>query len=276
LEDACARLAEIGVDVVRWFALCDLRAGVVFDASGRPVRLDERVIPDFEAALDIVAQYGIGVIVSLFDFHMVGSAERANGVQLRGRSRLLTDRAAREATVERIVTPLVERFGADWRVLAWEVINEPEWVTAGYGKPILGNSVGRQAMRAFIGDVAAAVHASAQQPVTVGSASARWIDLVQGLGLDFYQVHWYDAIDDFEQLRRPVREWLDEGAVLLGEFPTRGTKRAARDVVAAVRGGGYVGALAWSVLGDDEASDPSVFEAAFREHKLAPPDVRAV
>ena len=53
---------------------------------------------------------------------------------------------------------------------------------------------------------------------------------------------------------------------MLGEFPTtRLAADAASEIVAAARRAGYVGALAWSVLAEDQASD---FASAADELRL--------
>jgi hypothetical protein len=85
-------------------------------------------------------------------------------------------------------------------------------------------------------------------------ASASGLRLVRGLGLDFYQVHWYDSVEAASPLRRPVSRLRLDRPVLLGEFPTRGSAVAPEDVLKAARDAGYAGALAWSVFADDHAT----------------------
>jgi hypothetical protein len=117
-------------------------------------------------------------------------------------------------------------------------------------------------MRAFIGDVRALVHELTPHAATVGLASARGLPLVGGLGLDVYQVHWYDRFDRRTPLGRPVSELGADAPVLLGEFPTRASRRAPADILRAAREAGYAGALAWSAQASDGASDALALASA--------------
>jgi hypothetical protein len=89
----------------------------------------------------------------------------------------------------------------------------------------------------------------------VGSASTRWLALVQGLGLDFYQPHWYDRFEAVAPLATPVADLACDRPVVLGEFPTRGSRSDPEVVLTTARRAGYAGALYWSVMADDSATD---------------------
>jgi hypothetical protein len=82
------------------------------------------------------------------------------------------------------------------------------------------------------------------------------------LGLDFYQVHWYEKFG-WPALEQPVAELgLNDRPIILGEFP--GRSRSVARVLDTARRAGYSGALLWSVLADDNQSayppahDPAV------------------
>jgi hypothetical protein len=49
--------------------------------------------------------------------------------------------------------------------------------------------------------------------------------------------------------------------LILGEFPTRGSRRMPVEIVGVARQHGYAGALAWSVLSADEVTDHRAFVA---------------
>jgi hypothetical protein len=191
----------------------------------------------------------------LLDFLWCRRARVVDGVQLGGRRRVLASEVGRGALVDRVIGPLLARFGREPGIFAWDVINEPEWVTFGLGAWDPWASVRRSAMRAFIGQVAARVHQVADQPVTVGSACARWLHLVAGLGLDFYQPHWYDRFEPDLPLATPVAELGVDRPVVLGEFPTRGSAHPPDVLLQTARAAGYQGALFWSVTAEDGATD---------------------
>lgn len=251
LDRTFATLAADGITVVRVFVLCDLRSGVRFTADGVPTGIDEAVIPDMAALVETARRHGLGLIPVLFDFHLCGPRREFNGVQLGGRSQLVVDRAAAGALIDRVVRPIAERFGRDEAIVAWDVMNEPEWCLRG-GLFSRRTAVPFDAMRRFLGEAAECIHRAAGQAVTVGSAGTWRVDLVKDLDLDFYQVHWYDRFG-WDALARPVSELgLGDRPVILGEFSGRSTQLA--EVLSTARQAGYEGALVWSVLSGDAHS----------------------
>jgi hypothetical protein len=265
LEDVFASLKAAGVGIVRWFLFCDGRAGIVFDAEGVPAALDPFVLVDVDAALQLAAQFDVRVVFSLFDFLWCARVQHVEGVQTGGRRRILAQPGSRAALLERIVTPIAQRYASHESIAAWEIINEPEWSTFGTGTFDPRFSIGRRAMRRFITDAAAVLHAHSTQPVTVGSAHASWLNLVTGTGLDFYQVHWYDRLDPRLPLTTPVSELGLDRPVVLGELPTRGSAWRVDDVIETARRIGYAGAWVWSLRATDDATDGMRALAALRQ-----------
>ena len=251
LDQTFAALAGDGVSIVRTFLLCDARSGVRFDADGVPTGLDHAVFPDMDALLAAARRHQVGLMPVLLDFHLCGRARVVDDVQLGGRSRLLTDPDARLAFVNFVLRPIVERYGYDDAIVAWDVMNEPEWCL-GIGRLARRKGVAFDALQEFLGQAIQCVRESARQPVTVGCAGTARLDLVRPLGLDFYQVHWYEKFG-WAALERPVADLgLGDRAVILGEFP--GRSPFVVDVLEAAKRAGYAGALVWSVLAEDDQS----------------------
>ena len=221
IELTFARLAASGVQCVRWFLFCDGRAGIRFSDGGRPLGLDDFVFRDVDAALEAARGHGITIMFALFDFLWCDAVSATHGVQMGGRAHVIANgetrcaSRARDASTARALWTRAEIF-------AWDIINEPEWI----------KTVDEADLRAFLSESIALIHSSTQHPVTVGSAGARWRDRYAGLGLDFYQVHWYDSLRHQPSLETPVAELGFDRPVLLGEFPTRGSKRTPDDIVA--------------------------------------------
>jgi hypothetical protein len=180
-----------------------------------------------------------------------------DGVQIRGRGDLLKAPQRRAALLETVIAPILERYGRHPAIWAWDVINEPEWATRWRDRPRDSLLASAAAMRELILDVAAAARRLTEHRVTVGLVSARGLDLVRGVDLDFYQFHWYDSVQDQVPLDQPVASLGLDRPVLMGEFPTTGSARDPRAIVEAARRGGYAGALAWSLLASDTASEPA-------------------
>jgi hypothetical protein len=251
LDDALGAVARDGISVVRVFVLCDARSGVQFDAAGEPLGIDSAVIPDLDVMLATARRHRIGLMPVLLDFHLCGAKQFVNGVQLGGHSRLIADPEVGAAFIDRVLRPIVERYADDETVVAWDLINEPEWCLRG-SRLFRRGTVSFEAMQQFLGEAVRCVKRAAKQPVTVGCAGTWRLDLVRPLGLDFYQVHWYDKFG-WPALARPVAELgLDDRPVILGEFAGRSTR--VPDVLDAAKRAGYEGALVWSMLADDKQS----------------------
>jgi hypothetical protein len=202
--------------------------------------------------------HGVALLPVLLDFHWCRPARIVGGVRCAGRAAQLTDAASRAGLLRDVLGPLLLRFGQRPGIAAWDVINEPEWVTFSWRSWHAGRAVLPDVMTDYIAEAAALVHRSTVHPVTAGLASAVSLPRVRGLGLDFYQVHWYDPLDEIVPLETPVSTWAVDRPVLLGEFPTRGSRRSPREIEATALAAGYAGALAWSLRANDDASDAAV------------------
>ncbi len=255
LRASLTRLADRGLTTVRWFVFCDGRAGIRFDGTGAVQGPDAAFWRDFDAAVEEAGRASVRLVPVLFDFWWCRRARRIDGVVCGGHRRTFASPPGREALVDRLVVPLVRRCTGEHAILAWDLFNEPEWVTRGAGSLRPFAPVGRAAMRDFIRRAAAAVHAESRHLVTVGLASARGLDFVMRLGLDVYQVHWYDRRERRAPLSAPLGASLDR-PIWLGEFPTAGSARTPDGIVAAARRAGYAAALAWSAEAVDRHTDP--------------------
>jgi hypothetical protein len=245
LDTTFAQLAASGVRALRWFLFCDGRAGIEFDASGRPRRLDPFVFRDIDAALAAAQRHGLRILFVLLDFVWSDPARMVNGVQIGGRSAVLQDVEARRALLDKILRPVIKHYGTEPTIMAWDVINEPEWI----------RTLTSDQLYEFLGEAVSLVRANAAQPVTIGSAGTRWRTFYEGLGLDFYQVHWYDALTGQPPLETPVAELGFDRPVILGEFPTLGSDRSMPAILDVAHTAGYAGAFYWSALADDRATD---------------------
>jgi len=268
-------LAASGASLVRWWLLGDGRAGVREDGEGLVRGLDDRVFPDVDAALEGLREAGLRVQFVLIDFLWLETARTIEGVRLGGRRDHVRHPERRARLLEHAFAPIAERYGHEPTIAGWDLMNEPEWATLGVGTLDPRRSVSRREMRAFLADTASVFRERATQPLSVGLASARWLSLAEGLGLDEGQVHWYESLDPVTTLARPV-EVLGLGRpLLLGEFPTRGSSLPPRVILDIAREAGYSGALAWSALATDSATDSTACRVALRDWcGRAAPDLR--
>lgn len=264
LRRALGDLAGSGASLTRWWLLGDGRAGLSEDGERGITGLDDRLLADVDAGVEALRDAGLRAQFVLVDFLWLDAGRTVNGVRLGGRRDHVRDPSRRARLLERVFAPIAERYGREPAVAGWDLMNEPEWATLGVGTFDPRRSVSRREMRAFLAETAEVFRARATQPLSVGLASARWLSLVDGLDLDQPQVHWYESLDPLTTLVRPVESLGLGRPLLLGEFPTRGASVPPRAILEMAREAGYAGALAWSALADDRATDARACHDALR------------
>jgi hypothetical protein len=280
LDAAFARLERDGVEYARVFLFCDGRAGIRFAADGTPEGLDAAVFPDLDVLLATAERHGIGLVLVLFDAGLMAAPALIDGLRCGGHGDVLSEEAKREALLERVVEPLLRRYGTHPTVEAWDLFDEPDCVSQGMHCPypesrgggwrrragtlagmvrahLFGAAdapkahlVETGAMRAFLGSAVQAVHRHTGALATVGLASTANLGLVEGLGLDFYQVHWWEPYGD-ATLRRAVADFRLDRPLVLGAFTATARTKSVKTVLDTARSAGYGGALLWSVRAVD-------------------------
>lgn len=279
LDAALARLRRDGVEYARVFLFADARAGIRFAADGTPAGLDGAVFADMDVLLATAERHRIGLHLVLFDAGLVAQPSEQGGVRCGGHADVLSEAAKREALLERVVEPLLLQYRSHPAIDAWDLFDEPECATAGMQCPHpararrwgpvfgalnaglravgLGGStpatppqVEASAMRSFLGAAVQAVHQHTGALATVGLASTANLSLVQGLGLDFYQAHWWEPYGD-AALRRAAADLRLDRPLVLGAFPATTASKSVKTVLDTARCAGYGGALVWSVRAVD-------------------------
>jgi hypothetical protein len=256
LDRVFEALSASGAQVVRWFVLCDGRAGLHETRDGGMDGIDARLVQDLDLLIRAAEASGVALVLVLLDFHWCHPEREVNGVRCGGRAPHLTDPALRRRFLDRVLQPILSRYAGVPAIAAWDLINEPEWVTFSWNTWRAGSAVLPDSMCDYIAEAAALVHACTDHVATVGLATAASLPRMRGLGLDVYQAHWYDTVEAAAPLARPVSAWVTDAPVLLGEFPTRESRLNPAAIEAVARQAGYCGALAWSLLATDDSTDP--------------------
>jgi hypothetical protein len=104
-------------------------------------------------------------------------------------------------------------------------MNEPELAMDMPGGRWVSEPVSVAAMQAFVKDVVDYIHTYSSQYATVGSASRKWLSYWAGSALDFYQYHYYDKMEGEYPLDYPYASLSLDKPCIVGEFPTKNTKR---------------------------------------------------
>ena len=257
IERDFERMAGLGFRVARWFVFCDGRAGIVYDDRGLPLGPDPHLFADLDAALEIARAVGMGIDLVLFDhlwmFEGVRQtiADPVTGDLLearlpQGRARVLHSEAGRMALVERLLVPLVLRYGprgdrADLaaQVAAYEFMNEPDFIVEEWERdrsPRAARPLPFEVLAELVSRLSNAVHAHSSAMSTLGGARLHnlwaWDD--DALGLDLLQVHSYP---DTQHAKRDVDVFGMRATalgvrrgVILGEFPGNAPEQHPRHV----------------------------------------------
>ncbi len=250
-----AYLQSQGVRVVRWFLLGDCRAAPEFDGNGLVTGYDDYFYADLDAAVRIARQHDICLILVLLDFLVADGEQIVGGVQLGGRAEIITDADIRLSFLGNALRPLLERYGHDRTIIAWEVMNEPEGAMNVAGGGWVDDAVAPDVMQSFVNDVVSYIHAHSLQHATVGSASRGQLGYWVDSNLDFYQYHYYDHMESQYPLDYPEASLGLDQPCILGEFPTSNTTRTTTEYLQTIYDNGYAGAFAWSYRAGDPYSD---------------------
>jgi hypothetical protein len=260
-EADAIRFQAAGVRTLRWFVFTDGRASLQFDAAGGVTGLDPSFFRDFDVMLALARDHGFKVVPVLFDFLLCGDRQEMNGVQLFGHADLIRDRAKLRSLLSQALGPLIDRYAGAPEIAAWEIMNEPEWcvsdVPLASRPPELppSGAVSLREMRFFVHRIAAFIQrrsGGGSAPVTLGTASGRFLALWNDLGLDLCELHLYNCQGCLDE----GRALPPAGSCLLGEFAARAavTDRTVLQYLNDTCSGGYAGALAWSWRAGDFAS----------------------
>lgn len=250
------KMHDSGVQITRWFVFANGISGIKTAADGTPIGLDDQVFKDFDAAVSIARHRKVYVIFVFFDYLLFDKGSRQGDVQAGGRRDWIVDTRQRKALVDNVVAPLVARYGKEPIVAAWEVVNEPEWVMK---LNLKGQSqqVKIAEMQQFVREIAQTIHALSNRPVTIGSASPRYLKYWYKVGLDLYQYHYYPNLEGRlypSVLYSRALMKLDK-PLILGEFPTDAPLTQTEAYLNGALANGCAGALGWSMRATDQYSN---------------------
>jgi len=253
------QVAETGVVVVRWFVLTDGRSGVQFDSTGMPTGLDEESFDDFGTMVDLAEDHGLMLVPVILDYLWLAPAEEVDGATLGGHAAVIRTEGGRTALVDEVYRPLLQAYGERPGIVAWDLINEPEWGVEGVSGGWLEDGVGLSEMQAFVALGAEAVHEDTDHLATVGGASTVTAGRLWGdSGIDLVQLHAYE--DD--ALTFDASTVAGELPAVVGELGTTTGHGDLPDNIDTIEDLGYLGAWPWSLNADDDASGLTVEDLA--------------
>jgi hypothetical protein len=248
-----------GVSVIRWWVMPDFRsAAVTFDASDNPTGLGGTAIADLQKALELAQQHDVYLMLCLFSFDGFRPTGDEAGIRVRGLRPIAVDAAKRKMLMDNVVRPFARAAEASphkSRLVAWDVINEPEWAMTGpspYGDEAYDpsaelESVTHAQMETFVKDTIVALRAESRAMVTVGGAAMKWKKAWSRTDVDFYQFHIYDWVNMYWPYNRsPADYMVNDKPVVMGEFPVAGLTAANYgNLLSSFYATGYSGAMGW-------------------------------
>ena len=258
-----AAMAAEGVHSTRWWVFSDGRAGITFDSAGMPSGIDSNVFPDLDAAVQIAAKHNIYLDLVLLDFTWMQDPQTSSGVQLGGHANVINTTTGQQDLINNVFVPVFKRYGSNPMVVSWEVMNEPEWAITDDGSvhTNISQPSSLANFQAFTSAVANAVHTNTKSYVTVGEAAMKWASQWKGLGLDYYEIHYYDWMNPFPNtnLYGATASSLGlDAPVVVGEFPAANSTTAnMQQYLDTWFNNGYAGAWSWSYGGVDANGAPS-------------------
>lgn len=262
VDQELAEMKDHGASVVRWWVMPDFRGdGVTFDANDVPTGLGETFEKDLLKALELAEKNDIYLMLTIFSFDNFKPTYTSDGVKIRSLQPIAIDAAKRKALIEKVIRPMV-RIGESSpfkkRLMTWELINEPEWAMAGgskYDDPdyeCSGDSllcVSHEQMETLLKEMTAVIRAESKALVSVGGAAIKWKNAWTALGVDYYQFHLYDWVNQYYPYSNSPADWnLTDKPIVMGEYPIGGVPGADETtLLSSWHKTGFAGALAWAM-----------------------------
>ncbi|MBF0217404.1 MAG: LamG domain-containing protein, partial [Candidatus Omnitrophica bacterium] len=242
-------------DYARFFAFCDLRAGIQFAADGTPIAFTDQVYEDFQALLDSASALNMKVMPVLFDYLLGARKVSSNpDVWQKGIHADLIENPVKRAALIALFRPFIAHFKDNKAIYAWDIMNEPDMANyfAGVSLPDL---------YAFVQEFGVMIHdvnntSATPNPdlkVTVGCGDrvkmlamlAYWKANAKVDPLDLLQFHYYDYMSGTVPLDYTFSAaeliLVNGRGVIAGELePTNITQKL--DIL---RRDGYAGGLLW-------------------------------
>jgi hypothetical protein len=250
-----------GASVIRWWVFPDFRSdGIIFDIEDSPTALGGTTVADVNKALELAEQAGVHLMFTIFSFDNFDPSATVDGVWVPGIHPMIQSATKRAALLQNVVRPLalaVKQSPHAHRMIAWDVINEPEWAMTGpspYGDedytPTAGlETLTHAGMEAFVGDVIGVLRNVSDTPlVSVGSAAVKWAHAWKNVDTDFHHFHMYKWINDWwPYTLTPAQLDLADKPLVIGELPMGDldTGIPYSTVIGSWWDHGYAGAMSW-------------------------------
>jgi hypothetical protein len=246
-------MSSEGARVTRWWVFARTQANPVFNADGTVAGLTSTFLSDVSQALANAASANIYIIFTVIDATAWGPVQNGIG----GHSAMVTNTTVQQSYLNNALTPFVKAVASDPnanRVLAYDIVNEPEAQIKGLGG---GSNLSLSSVQSFVQACAAVIHANGSAYATVGSETPTWVTDWKNCNLDFYSLHYYPSDDSHGKPGSGLPTYSSLGldkACIVGEYQTADanytigstTIQSAQWYLDTTYNDGYAGSLAWA------------------------------
>jgi hypothetical protein len=277
-ELAAMKAAE--VSVIRWWMFPHLSGDGLTVSSGTVTGIKGTMVADIQKALELANKNGVYLMLTPFSFDNFSGA---NGPSM---SPMVRDATKRKALLDNLVAKIADAVEASpykHRLIAWDMVNEPEWAVTGAsltGDPAFEpdgslDPVTHLQMQTFLQEMAATLRAHSTALVSIGGAAIKWGHAWDNVSTDFAQLHYYDWVYQWFPYTTVTlaSEGLTSKPVVMGEFPMDGLSaagglpaRTASQFAADLWSRGYAGALSWAYNDPGFPFQPAQVKAFADQH----------
>lgn len=277
-ESTFTELKNYGVNCARIWIHCDGRANPNFDEQGFVIGLDENFLDQLQNMVELAEKHSIMLVLTLWSHDMLEDYTNVAGSFGGLHKDLIVDAAKTNSYIEHALVPMVKRLNQHCNILAWEIMNEPEWcMDVGYGGTTY-QTVSKEEMQLFIGKCIAAIRQYSNQNITISAAKS--FGNVDGMNtnfwhdsefhklefdcsevyLDFYCFHYYDYMGNNESpFLNEASTWELNKPILITEIASHsnnnnGTLTPKEQLDLSFQHN-YAGVMFWSFNAEDAYSD---------------------
>jgi len=267
-----------GINCLRLWIHCDGRSSPEF-SNGYVTGLDTNFFSDLDDIFLKAKNHNLILMPCLWSFDMTKDFTTNAGMYAGLHADLITDTAKTNSYINNALIPMVQRYANTCNLLAWEIINEPEWSMTVNGGGNTFQTVTASQMQRFVGMQAKAIHQYSNKMVTVGSASLKWNSdkfsiTTPCIGnfwnnqkiqnaynhplayLDFYQIHYYSWMHSpwiFDPINTsyPYAYWQLDKPALIGEIGAIDPDYSTSTMITNTYNNNFAGIMYWSIAGND-------------------------
>jgi hypothetical protein len=259
-----AELRECDISVLRIWMFFDGRGGIVFNVKNgqpeEPADIGPHTLDDIRAVLEVAKTHNLFVVFSLLNhewsFKPTMIDKRIPGWEGGGHGQVLLRPDWRRALLDKVFQKIFEAKGVAGHpnLLAYEFMNEPEWIVRGLGASTLkmrnadmvpspiNETKGFGEFLSFVREVRDRVHDSGVR-FTISSNrlgwAHHWLDVLQEDKGDYLQIHYWNMQNskfsrdqDLLQIRgweELQQRWRRELPVVWAEFTAHSDETGYND-----------------------------------------------